>query len=152
MPGRHGRREFLKRRASSSPPPTADPLDFKRPRLGKIEDSTAVQPGFPSLPPELHFRVLEYFTDDLGFEVVLANPQPSMLDHDRIARTGMLRTLSQVCLSLRQQFLALAWRHVYACTTSWTGGAGAWYIHVAKALHGMSYGLARHGYLAVHVQ
>jgi hypothetical protein len=146
MPAR--RRAVLKRRASSLPRDLAV-ADPKRARLGAVSDDTPIQTGFPSLPPEIHWQIIEYLSDDMGFEVVMANPQPSMLTHERIARADTLRALSQVCASLRQEFLPVAWRHVYACTST---GGGAWYLQVARMLDGMCHGLMRHAYLAVHVQ
>jgi hypothetical protein len=140
------RRTILKRKPSSLPQELADP---KRPRLGPSDPQTPMQPGLPSLPPELLLHITGQLAEDIDDGTLRANPQPVNLHHSRLARSTTLRALSQTCASLRQMCLTLAWRRVYACTTT---GEGAWYQQVARVLHAKSHGLMSHAYLAIHVQ
>jgi hypothetical protein len=141
MPPRR-RRKVQKRDTSS---PLSEDIETSVCKIG----NAAVQRGLPALPPELLLHIISFLPEDITNDIVRANPPPHQLGPGFLSRSDTLLALSRVSTSLRQYFLPIAWRRLYACTATENG---AWYKQVARRLTSHSSRLGKYTYLAAYVQ
>ncbi|KAF8910142.1 hypothetical protein CPB84DRAFT_1360461 [Gymnopilus junonius] len=82
-------------------------------RVGALESASNSDKGFLHLPVELRTEILDYFPKITVLTRVSRNHP--VLDSDYLERTDVLRSLSQVCVAYRQDYLALLWETTNAC-------------------------------------